>query len=207
MNNYIAVKYHVKTSWASNVIGLHNFKNGYCGISQIEEGKYCVCYLTTAANLKKSSNSIQRLQENIMFKNPALKQIFSASEILYDAPLTISQISFSRKSLVENHMLMTGDTAGMITPLCGNGMSMALHSSKIAALCIDRFLRKEIGQEKMEIEYQRLWKKNFSRRVAVGRALQSFFGATFLSNLFVTVFKAFPFFAKGVISKTHGNPF
>ena len=30
-------------------------------------------------------------------------------------------------------MLLLGDAAGMITPLCGNGMSMALHSSKIAA--------------------------------------------------------------------------
>ncbi|WP_317129550.1 NAD(P)/FAD-dependent oxidoreductase [Flavobacterium zepuense] len=28
---------------------------------------------------------------------------------------------------------MIGDTAGLIHPLCGNGMAMALHSAKIAA--------------------------------------------------------------------------
>ena len=38
LDNYIAVKYHMKTYGEENVIGLHNFKDGYCGISKIEEG-------------------------------------------------------------------------------------------------------------------------------------------------------------------------
>jgi flavin-dependent dehydrogenase len=28
---------------------------------------------------------------------------------------------------------MIGDTAGLIHPLCGNGMAMAIHSAKLAA--------------------------------------------------------------------------
>ena len=53
LNNFIGVKYHVKINFASDTIALHNFKDGYCGISKIENDTYCVCYLTTAANLKK----------------------------------------------------------------------------------------------------------------------------------------------------------
>ena len=206
-NNYIAVKYHAQANWPANLIGLHNFKDGYCGISQIEDGKYCICYLTTAGNLKKSGGSITRMQEEILFKNPVLKEIFSSSDFLFETPLTISQISFSKKPLVERNILMVGDAAGMITPLCGNGMSIALHSSKMAAHCIDLFLKKEISREEMEFNYQQLWKKQFSNRIVVGRKLQSFFGSVFLSNLFVTGFKAFPFLAKVVIRKTHGAPF
>ncbi|MEJ7672161.1 MAG: hypothetical protein WKF59_05510 [Chitinophagaceae bacterium] len=52
LNNYIGIKYHVKTELATDTIALHNFKGGYCGISKIEDGKYCLCYLTTAENLK-----------------------------------------------------------------------------------------------------------------------------------------------------------
>ena len=37
-------------------------------------------------------------------------------------------------------MLMLGDAAGMITPLCGNGMSMAMHASKLAYEAIHSFL-------------------------------------------------------------------
>jgi flavin-dependent dehydrogenase len=207
INNYIAVKYHVKANWPANVIGLHNFNHGYCGISQIEESNYCLCYLTTATNLKKSGNSIFLMEKNILFQNPVLKEIFSSSEFLFDAPLTISQISFSKKSQVENNILMLGDAAGMITPLCGNGMSMALHSSKLAASCIEIFLENNIDRKQMESDYRQLWKKEFSGRLAMGQILQSFFGSAAVSNLFVTGMKAFPFLAKSIIRKTHGKPF
>ena len=207
INNYIAVKYHAKANWPSDVIGLHNFRDGYCGISQIEEGNYCVCYLTTAANLKRSSNSISRMEKNILFQNPVLKEIFSTSKFLFDTPLTISQISFSKKSQVENNILMLGDAAGMITPLCGNGMSMALHSSKMAASCIEKFLENIIERKQMENDYRQLWEKEFSGRLAMGQILQSFFGSVAVSNLFVTGMKAFPFLAKSIIRKTHGRPF
>ncbi|MBP6687706.1 MAG: FAD-binding protein, partial [Lacibacter sp.] len=33
LNNYIAVKYHININRPADVIALHNFKNGYCGIS------------------------------------------------------------------------------------------------------------------------------------------------------------------------------
>jgi flavin-dependent dehydrogenase len=45
---------------------------------------------------------------------------------------------------------MIGDSAGMIAPLCGNGMSMALHTSKLAAGCIDLFLKKAINRKQLE---------------------------------------------------------
>jgi menaquinone-9 beta-reductase len=206
-NNYIAIKYHLKTTWPDNIIGLHNFKNGYCGISKIEEDKYCLCYLTTAENLKRNNNSIAKMQENTLFQNPILKNIFCESEFLFQQPITISQISFSKKLPVENHVLMLGDAAGMITPLCGNGMSIALHSSKLAANCIQNFLEKRVDRKTMETQYEQLWKKEFSSRLKMGRILQSFFGAEWLSNLFVSTFKTFPFLSKLVIKETHGQPF
>ena len=207
INNFIAVKYHVNTNWPANTIGLHNFRNGYCGISQIEEHKYCLCYLTTAENLKKSGNSIQQMQKNILYQNPVLKDIFSSSEFINQTPVTISQISFDKKSLVENDLLMLGDAAGMITPLCGNGMSMALHSSKMAATLIDLFLSKKIARNNMEHLYHQQWTIEFSNRVTAGRILQSFFGSVLLTNFFVAIFKAFPFLANNIIRKTHGKAF
>src|SRR5215203_180976 len=172
INNYVAVKYHIKTEWPATVIGLHNFRNGYCGISQIEESKYCLCYLTAANNLKKSGNSIRQMQETILYKNPVLKDIFSSSEFIFQSPVTISQISFDKKSVVENNLLMLGDAAGMITPLCGNGMSMALHSSKMAATLIHLLLSRQIIRSVMESRYRQLWQSEFSRRVITGRILQ-----------------------------------
>ena len=207
LNNYIAVKYHVRTNRPAHVIALHNFENGYCGISQIEEDKYCLCYLTTANNLKKNNNSVQQMEQSILCKNPHLKQLFAEAEILYDTPVTISQISFEEKKQVEHHVLMIGDASGMITPLCGNGMSMALHGSKLAFNQIHTFLQQHITRQQMEEIYSSNWQQQFTKRLQTGRLIQSLFGKPAVTNLFINSVKALPFLAKPLIRLTHGQSY
>lgn len=207
LNNYIGVKYHIQINRPADTIALHNFSDGYCGISKIEENKYCLCYLTTASNLRICGNNIPELEKNILSQNIHLKKIFSSAIILYQSPLTISQISFDNKTQIENHVLLIGDAAGMITPLCGNGMSMALHGSKIAFHCIHNFLSGQFSRSKMEQQYQQQWKKQFNARLKTGRLIHRFFGKKWITNLFIASLKPFPSLVKGLIRQTHGEPF
>lgn len=207
LSNYIGVKYHIKTDFPKDKIALHNFVDGYCGISAIEDDKYCLCYLTTAKNLKASGNSIEQMQEEILYKNRFLKGIFTNSDFLLPEPITISQISFEPKSLVENHVLMLGDAAGMITPLCGNGMSMALHASKIAFGWIEKFANSEVSRTELEQKYTQDWNKQFKQRLWVGRQIQAQFGSEFQTELLIKSIKPFPFLLKKLISLTHGKAF
>lgn len=207
LNNYIGVKYHININRPADVIALHNFENGYCGISQIEEGKICLCYLTTAVNLQKSNNSIEQMEKTILCKNPQLKKIFDEAEFLYDSPVTISQISFNKKQQVENHMLMIGDAGGMITPLCGNGMSMAMHGSKLAFEQVHAFLQQQITRQQMEEFYSRNWQQQFAKRLKTGRLIQGLFGKSSVTNLFINSVKTLPFLAKPLIRLTHGRSY
>ena len=206
LNNYIGVKYHIKSSFPCNTIALHNFSNGYCGISKVEGNAYCLCYLTTAQNLK-NNNSIKEMEQNILYKNPFLKKIFTEAEFIFKEPVTISQISFERKTLIQNHVMMLGDAAGMITPLCGNGMSMALHSSKIASIYIDQYLNKEVTMTEMEKRYRQQWENNFGKRLKVGRIIQKMFGKELTTNLFISLLKPFPFLVNKIVKATHGKEF
>ena len=207
LNHFLGVKYHIKTFFPDDLIALHNFENGYCGISRIEGEKYCLCYLTTGENIKKSNNNIRLMEETFLMQNPFLKEIFLNAEFLYDAPLTISRISFNKKTQVENHVLMVGDAAGMITPLCGNGMSMALHGSKIAFEEIKQFFQKETTRFELETQYSQQWEKYFGGRLQTGRLIQRFFGDDTLSNILLTSLKPFPKFITYLIRQTHGQPF
>ncbi|HUR10783.1 MAG TPA: FAD-binding protein [Flavitalea sp.] len=207
LNNYLAVKYHVLISSRPHEIALHNFKNGYCGISEIEDGKNCLCYLTSGTNLALHGFDIRKMEEKVLMRNPFLKKIFSDATFLYDNPLTISQISFDRKSQVENHVLLIGDAAGMITPLCGNGMSMALHGSKIAFSEISSFLNGLIDRYELETQYAQQWESAFSQRLRTGRLLQSFFGSPLLTNMMVYALKPLPKVMSLLIRQTHGAPF
>ena len=207
LNNYIGVKYHIRHDFPGDLIALHNFQKGYCGISKVEGNQYCLCYLTTADNLQNSNNDIRKMEKTILSVNPHLKKIFSECEMLWKEPVTISQISFDKKDLVEDHLLMLGDAAGMITPLCGNGMSMALQASKIAAGEISKFLEGTISREVMEQNYSSKWKKHFSNRLKIGRTLQRLMLNEWLIGLTIRIGKQFPGFMRILIRQTHGSPF
>ena len=207
LNNFIGVKYHVKINTEADTIVLHNFAHGYCGMSRVENNIYCLCYLTRASNLKKSGNSIAAMEKNILYRNPRLENIFTHAEFISKEPVTIAQVAFNRKEQVEDHVLMVGDSAGMITPLCGNGMSMALHASKIAAASITAFLRHTISRQQMEKEYSLQWKNLFAKRLRTGRFIQRMFGNPWLTNVFITILKPFPKIIAYLIRQTHGEPF
>lgn len=206
-NNYIGVKYHLRFPHPSNEIVLHNFKDGYCGMSKIEDDKSCLCYLTTAENLKKSGNSIKEMEQKILWENPKLREIFDEAIFLYDQPLVISQINFSKKKQIENHVLLLGDSAGLISPLCGNGMSMALHSSKIAFQQIQLYLQSKITRMEMEEKFTSLWEKEFSKRLWIGRNVQSLFGKNSTTSIFLKAMNHLPFVANKLIEATHGRNF
>ena len=204
LNNLIAVKYHAVVDRARDLIELHNFDHGYCGISPVEENKSCICYLTTAHNLRKSDNNIRKMEEGILFRNQFIKEAFDKTTVLYEKPLAISQISFDHKSQVQNHMLMLGDAAGMIAPLCGNGMSMALHSSRFAAPLAAKFLTGHLNRDAMEQEYCNRWNDAFKRRLRAGRMIQSLFGRAWITNGTVAVLRHFPGLLTRIIRQTHG---
>lgn len=207
INHFIGVKYHIRFQHPANQIVLHNFKDGYCGMSKIEEDKSCLCYLTTAENLRKSGNSIAAMEENILSKNPKLREIFDNATFLYKQPLVISQINFSKKTQVENNVLLLGDSAGLISPLCGNGMSMAMHSSTIAFHQIHAFLQGKNTRKQMEENYEHLWKKEFSKRLWMGRNVQKLFGRNSTTSFFLKTMNRIPFVANKIIAATHGRPF
>ncbi len=200
---YIGVKYHIKTNFPKDLIALHNFKDGYCGISAIEDDKYCLCYLTTRKNLKKHGNIVE-MERNILWKNPHLQKIFVESEFLYDKPEVINEISFSPKTTIENHVLMAGDSAGLITPLCGNGMAMAIHGAKLLS---DNILRNFDDRNLVEGSYQKDWKKHFEKRLWIGRNVQKLFGNEVISEIALSTMKTIkPLFRK-IIKMTHGDVF
>ena len=200
---YIGVKYHIKIDFPKDLIALHNFKDGYCGISAIEDDKYCLCYLTTRENLRKHG-TIQEMEKNILWKNPHLQKIFAESEFLYDKPEVINEISFAPKTTIESHILMAGDSAGLITPLCGNGMAMAIHGAKLLS---NNILLNFNNRDLVEKTYQKDWKKQFQKRLWVGRNVQKLFGNEIVSEIALSTMKTIKPLLRMVMEATHGEIF
>lgn len=203
-SGYLAVKYHMNYPWEPDLIALHAFDNGYCGLSMVEEGKLNVCYLSSRSHLRKNKD-IESLEKYVLGGNPQLATVLETGERLFKKPLVINEVSFDSKEEVVEHMLMTGDAAGMITPLCGNGMAMAIHSAKLLAPRVIRFFReKSYTREQMEWEYQQEWRRHFSRRLTAGRYLQRLIHNKWASELLVHLSR-FPPAAQWIVRQTHGE--
>ncbi|MDI1316028.1 NAD(P)/FAD-dependent oxidoreductase [Flavobacterium sp.] len=202
---WLAVKAHYKGNFPNDLVGLHNFKGGYCGVSKVENNVVNVCYLADYETFKNYKN-IEEYQDKVVSANPNLKAVFSNMTLLFDKPLTISQVSFEKKEAVENHMLMIGDTAGLIHPLCGNGMAMAIHSAKIAAELVEAYCNKQLTRKQLEENYTTQWNYNFKKRLKTGRMLSALLQKPKLSNVVLRIFTALPFLLPIIINKTHGKP-
>jgi flavin-dependent dehydrogenase len=203
---YLAVKTHVKGDFPEDVVALHNFEGGYCGVSKIEDDSINLCYITDFKVFKKFKD-IEEFQQQVVFKNDFLKSIFESTKPVFDAPLTISQISFETKSPIENHMIMCGDSAGMIHPLCGNGMSMAIRSAQIASDLIIDYLHKKIAtRELLEKTYTNTWNNAFASRLKMGHFVANVFKNNRWANLSIGILKIMPFLIPYIIKRTHGKP-
>lgn len=207
---YLAVKFHIKIDFPDDLIQLNNYKDGYCGVSKVDGDRYCMCYLAKRDDLRKYG-SLAALEENVICKNPFLKKIFDHAEFLLDKPEVINEISFEKKAPVEQHILMSGDTAGMIAPLCGNGMAMAIRSAKLLADCIGKHYHpdKFTAQHRAQLEqaYTRAWEKEFANRLWAGRQMQRMFGRDSITGLTIAMLNHIPPLARFLIRTSHGQPF
>lgn len=203
---YVGVKRHYRGEFPLKRVGLHNFIGGYCGISNIEEGKVNVCYLTSGELIKKAGG-IEPFEKNRLRSNPHIRSFLDRAEPIFETPVVVSQMYFGTKELIRDHILMLGDAAGAISPLTGNGMAMAVHSTAICHQLVLDFLDGNINRNEMESAYQNKWTRTFQNRINWGNTLHSLFGRPMLSDILVGSLRKSPKMVQRIIGQTHGSPF
>jgi flavin-dependent dehydrogenase len=200
---WLAVKAHYSGNFPANLVALHHFNGGYCGVSKVENEKINICYLSDYQTFKRYRNH-QEFQQQVLFKNKHLKAVLENSIMEFNAPLSIGQISFEKKEAVNNHVLMIGDAAGLIHPLCGNGMSMAIHSAKLCAEQVIQYMDHNCSRTEMEQEYSRLWHIHFKTRLSTGRILSALLRKEKIADIMTATLANFPFILPQLIKRTHG---
>ena len=204
---WLGVKCHYQhNDYPENEVSLHCFRGGYGGLSKVENGIVNFCYLVDYKNFQQYK-SIDSFNKTVVSKNPMLKDFLETATPIFKRPLSIAQISFSKKELVQDHVLMCGDSAGLIHPLCGNGMAMAIHAGKIASDVVVRFfMDKAYSRKEMENDYERFWKSNFNSRLYFGRKIQNLITNPLMVNGVFSIIPNSGRFLSAIIKQTHGKP-
>lgn len=202
--NYVGIKWHLEGPLPADLIALHNFSGGYAGMSRIEAGKSCFCYLVDSRKLREAG-SIPALEASMRRENKFLDAALQQLQPLWEQPLTISQLSFSPKATAHAGVFLLGDAAGSIAPLTGNGMSMAMHAAYLLHLVLQKQAEGSLSPAQAYASYDRLWKAHFARRTQLSHRIQHLFGRNTLTHGLLAAVAASPFLGRQLMKLTHGR--
>lgn len=166
--NYIGVKYHIQGDFDKNEIALHSFEGGYCGMSKVEDNTFCLCYLADSNQLKKYG-SIEKMEKSLLVQNPFLKEVFQNANFVWEKPLTMSNIGIDAKNTYANGIFFIGDAAGGISPLSGNGMSIAAASAQF----FSKLFLQYPDKNQLVKAYEKEWKRNVGKKTQIVKRLNS----------------------------------
>ena len=153
----------------SSTIKLYSFSRGYLGVNSVEGNITNICGLVHASRLAGHKGRWDAFVETIRSEEPALEALYSRHEPAQDGYLSSEPVIFRARSAVEGGVFMIGDASGVIDPLTGNGMAMAIQSALLAAPMLLRLLESPAQRTKIEDEYRALHHRFFARRIAWSR--------------------------------------
>ncbi len=202
------IKFHVPkhlfVDYPENEIQIFTTDALYCGVNVVNEGTATVCFLEKRSreDLRPRERLADLIRTNRHFRKIVHPDFAAAIESfpIYGT----SNIYFGKKSLVENGIMMIGDSAQVIAPLSGDGIGMAMQCGKLAAESIDEGRRKNYRSEELLVRYSQQWHSAFRRRLWTAGIIQSIFMSKNGRRISNTILSSFPKILSSIIEHTRG---
>ncbi len=203
------VKFHFPKTGLKNIlpneIRIYISNGIYCGVNEVDNDTVTLAFLENRTTLKKSSrqNLIEFISRNESFINIFVGNSF---EQINELPAYGSgNIYFGKKNLIENGVFMIGDAAGVIAPLAGDGIGMALQSAKMIASILAKSKKESLSAEETEYLYKNSWKRLFAKRLFSATLIQKILLQSRFRNAAVNFVKMFPSVLPRLIDATRAT--
>ncbi|NNE33750.1 MAG: NAD(P)/FAD-dependent oxidoreductase [Rhodothermales bacterium] len=202
---WVAFKSHFSGMDIGPAIELHLFDRGYCGMSMVENGHLNACWIMHADDLKSFGGNPNDVVSKFLTTNRALSERFVSLEPSFERYLSVGQLSFNPRGCFSRDIPLIGDAAGMISPLCGDGIAMAVESARILSPLISSVVSDVGGFEFLRREYEDQWRQMFERRMRLGGSLQRLLMRRRLAGPSVKLLNLVPGLGSLLIKATRGT--
>ena len=162
--------YRSRSPRRAGTIELHPFDGGYLGVNDVEGGITNICGLVHADRLAGHKGRWDAFVERIRRERPRLDELFAGCEPAQEEFLSSDPVIFRGRSPVEQGVFLVGDASGVIDPLAGNGMAMAIQSAFLALPHLLRLLDRPGDRATIEAGYVRAHRALFGGRIRWSRA-------------------------------------
>jgi flavin-dependent dehydrogenase len=169
--NFGFKRHYTAAAPAPQSIDLYSFHRGYLGVNAVEGGITNICGLVHASRLSGHKGRWDAFVETIRGEEPRLEALYAAHTPAQEGYLSSEPVIFRARSAVEGGVFMIGDASGIIDPLTGNGMAMAIQSALLAAPMLLRLLEHPAQRAQIENDYRRAHRAFFAPRIAWSRGV------------------------------------
>lgn len=180
------VKFHLPDNmlneYCPDEIRIYFDEGFYCGINQANEAEVTLCFLEYR---NKSQVSPRDKLLEVMKSNPKFNQLFTNAALDFIKSANIygtGNIFFGKRRLVENGIIMIGDSARVIAPLAGDGIGMAMETAKLLSSILNENKAEDINLDKVYDDYKKRFAKLFNNRLRTAWCLQKIMLSKLLSK-------------------------
>jgi flavin-dependent dehydrogenase len=153
----------------AGIIDLYSYADGYLGVSPVEGNEINICGLVRASRLSGHLGGWPRFVEEIAAEEEHLADLFEA-HIPSNRDFVASEpVIFRGKQPVAGGIILVGDASGIVDPLAGNGMAMAIQSALIAAPVVTGIVTNPGSRRHLERVYTAAHRDLFTPRIRWSR--------------------------------------
>lgn len=162
---------------------LHFFEGGYVGLSRVEGGLVNLAALASHAVVREAHDDLEGLLIRLSREGAALERDLAGLTPAAGSLLVSEPMYLGRHGALAGDVLCVGDTAGVIDPFTGTGMSLALLCGDAAAAPLAAFLAGTLDAEGLRREHVRRNREIAGRRFLYSRLFRPFFSGGAFSRL------------------------
>ena len=168
-HRHFGFKRHYRGDHPRDTIDLYAFPRGYLGVNAVENDVTNICGLVHADRLAGHRGRWDAFVDTISREEPHVGALYARQQPAQDGFLASEPVIFRARDAVEAGVFMIGDASGVIDPLAGNGMAMAVQSALLAAPFLLRLVESPSRRASIEREYRVAHRAFFARRIAWSR--------------------------------------
>ncbi len=195
------VKFHLNKSFFNDPpedeIRIYTGDGIYCGINPVNDNDFTVCFL---AGKKRNPNTPKEHINFLQKNNKRFADLFISEFDKFLPEIKFygtSHLFFGEREKYLKGVYYTGDAAGIIAPLAGDGIGMAFQCAQV--------LTDHLNNQKAPSEYGSDWKKLFASRLRTAKLIQNLLLSSSSRDLAVVAAGLFPSVLGYLIRQTRSS--
>ncbi|MDE2290802.1 MAG: FAD-dependent monooxygenase [Elusimicrobia bacterium] len=187
-------------------VELHVFNGGYCGLSFVEGGVVNVCALLEPGFLRAMpAPRWEGARRALAAASPSLARRLEGLEPCSEGFLAVAGVEVGAVGASRGSLFLVGDAAGMIAPLCGDGMAAALESAERLAGLLEPPPATAEELRRALASWEDEWRAAFHRRLAWSAALQGLMARPALAGAAMAAVRRVPALGRALVRVTRGE--